>query len=188
MARPIKKGLDYFPLDVILDDDMKLIEARYGLKGFAIIVKLYQKIYGELGYYCEWTKEVESLFAYYNHAGGGFVSEIIEASISRGIFDGNVFQKFNVLTSRGIQERYLKAVERRKKIELKKEYLLLTIPEIREIVDENSINVNINSINGDINSQIKLKEIKEDNHYISDETDEEPLIDKLLLREALNAN
>ena len=58
-----KSGLEYFPLDVVLDDKFELIEAEFGLTGFAVIVKLFQKIYGGQGYYCEWTNEVALLFA-----------------------------------------------------------------------------------------------------------------------------
>ena len=49
------EGIPYFPLDVYVDDKIRLIEAEFGLKGFAVIVKLYQKIYGGFGYYCEST-------------------------------------------------------------------------------------------------------------------------------------
>jgi len=37
MARPQKNGLDYFPLDVDMDQDDKiaLIEAQHGVVGFA---------------------------------------------------------------------------------------------------------------------------------------------------------
>ena len=57
MARPRKIGLDYFALDCRDNEKIKLIQAEFGLKGFAIVVKLLQKIYGELGYYCEWDEE-----------------------------------------------------------------------------------------------------------------------------------
>jgi hypothetical protein len=52
MARPQKEGLDYFPLDVDMDQDDKLffIEAKHGLIGFAIVVRLLMQIYKE-GYY-----------------------------------------------------------------------------------------------------------------------------------------
>ena len=62
MARQTKSGIDYFPLDVSMNDSMKLIEAEFGLKGFAVVVKLWQKIYGGEGYYCEWTEEVDFNF------------------------------------------------------------------------------------------------------------------------------
>ena len=55
MARPLKEGVDYFSLDCYMDDKIKMIQAEFGLKGFAIVVKLWQTIYREHGYYCEWN-------------------------------------------------------------------------------------------------------------------------------------
>lgn len=55
----MKSGIDYFPLDVALDEKFELIEAEFGLTGFGVVVKLLQKIYGGQGYYVEWTKEVD---------------------------------------------------------------------------------------------------------------------------------
>ena len=42
----MKSGIDYFPLDVTLNDKFELIEAEFGLIGFAVVIKLLQKIYG----------------------------------------------------------------------------------------------------------------------------------------------
>ena len=81
----IKSGLDFFPLDVCLDKKFELIEAEYGLTGFGVIVHLLQEIYGKEGYYIEWTEEVALLFARKVGLGGGVVSEIIEASVRRGM-------------------------------------------------------------------------------------------------------
>lgn len=160
MARPMKDGVDYFPLDVSLDDKWELIEAEFGLKGFAIIVKLYQKIYS-LGYYCEWTNEVELLFSHKVGEGRSFVSEIVSASIKRGIFDKKMYDKYHILTSKGIQKRYFEAVSRRKNFQVENTYLLINADEIPENVNINRVNVNINPENVYINSQSKGKESKE---------------------------
>lgn len=118
------EGVKYFPLDVHMDDNVKLIEAEFGLKGFAILVKLYQKIYG-VGYYCEWTNEVALLFAHECGMSESAVSEIVSALIRRGIFDSQMFEKYHILTSEGVQKRYLQIVKRRLSVDFKKEYLLL---------------------------------------------------------------
>lgn len=127
MARPIKPGLSYFPLDVALDTKFQLIEAEFGLKGFALVVKLLQKIYGEQGYYCEWTDEVELLFASKSGVGGDFVSELIKGCVKRGFFDEEMLNKYGILTSRGIQRRYVEA-KRGSISKIEKEYLLLKLP------------------------------------------------------------
>ncbi len=42
----MKDGIPYFPLDCELDSKFELIEAEFGLQGFAVVVKLLQRIYG----------------------------------------------------------------------------------------------------------------------------------------------
>lgn len=61
MARPTKTGLDYFPLDVDMDQDDKLffIEAKYGLISFAIIVRILMLIYKD-GYYKYYSEDKEA--------------------------------------------------------------------------------------------------------------------------------
>lgn len=156
----MKRGIEYFPLDVVLDDKFELIEAEYGLMGFGVVVKLLQKIYGGQGYYIEWNDEVALLFARKNGVGGNVVSEIIAASIKRGIFDKALYDRYSVLTSVGIQRRYLEAVSRRKGVEVDGRYLLLGISEIGDNVNIFNDNVNIFAENADISKQSKVEESK----------------------------
>ena len=160
MARPLKNGVDYFPFDTVLDTKFELIEAEFGLKGFAIVVKLLQKIYRENGYYCEWTKEVALLFSKNVNEGCSAVSEIVAASIKRGIFDKDLYDKYEILTSKGIQKRYFEAVSRRAQVDVISEYLLFPDTQIGENVNINSINVCNNSENAYRNEQIKENKIK----------------------------
>ena len=149
----MKTGLDWFPLEVHLDDKFDLIEAEFGLTGFAIVVKLLQKIYGGEGYYCEWTEEVALLFGRSCGTGGKVVSEIVSASIRRGIFDSEMFDKYRILTSKGIQKRCFEAVNRRKDFEIKNEYLLVPYGKKKKDVNISAENVDISEENADISKQ-----------------------------------
>lgn len=154
------KGIPYFPLDCQLDDKFALIEAEYGLTGFAVVVKLFQRIYGRCGYYCEYTNEVALLFSKEIGLGCNVVSEIVSAAIKRGIFDRKLFDKYHILTSEGIQQRYFEAVSRRKKIEIKKQYLLLRCDLLPKNADISEENADIFQKNADISEQRKEKERK----------------------------
>lgn len=151
----MKSGIDYFPLDVALDSKMELIEAEFGLTGFGVVVKLLQYIYGGQGYYVEWTNEVALLFAKRIGLGGSAVSEIIAACIKRGMFDKEIFDKYSVLTSRGIQRRYFEAVSRRKEIEVDDSILLIKVTDFSKSVNIKRKNVNISAQNDDIFKQSK---------------------------------
>lgn len=156
----MKSGIPYFPLDTKMDTSIELLEAEFGLKGFAVIVKLYQLIYGEHGYFGEWNDEVRLLFSRKNGVGGDLVSNIINTAIKRGIFSGEKFEQYGILTSRGIQERYLKAVARRQEIKLESRYLLISCDLLPKNVIISSGNANNFSENVDIFEQSKVNKSK----------------------------
>ena len=119
MARPIKLGLDYFPHDTHSNDDtaLALIEAEFGIAGYAVYFKLLEFIYSQ-GYAALWGADERSLF--YHKLGAVGVSErkaseIIKGLVRRSLFDKGVLNSFQILTSKSIQLRWLEA--RRKKIE-----------------------------------------------------------------------
>lgn len=154
----MKSGIDYFPLDVALDEKFELIEAEFGLTGFGVVVKLLQKIYGGQGYYVEWTNEVALLFAKRVGLGGSVVSEIVEASVKRGIFDKTLYDKYHILTSKGIQKRYFEAVGRRKSVEVEGAYLLVNAADFSKNASIAVKNVDIFPKNADISQQSKVEE------------------------------
>ena len=166
MARPLKEGVDYFSLDCYMDDKIKMIQAEFGLKGFAIVVKLWQTIYREHGYYCEWNEEKKLLFASEEGAdcGPGLINEIVQACIRRDIFSKKLFDKYPILTSRGIQKRYLSITAKRKKAEMKKEYSLVEVAHNSINDDNNRVNVGKNQVNSVDNTQSKVKESKVNNN------------------------
>lgn len=128
MARPPKKGLDYFSLDCRLDTKLRIVIALFGLPGFAIVVMLWQRIYGEEGYYIEWNEDYGRLFALENNADYDIVSKVVDECLERGIFNQEKFQKYSILTSKGIQKRYLMMTEKRTGISIIDDYALLNAP------------------------------------------------------------
>ena len=166
MARPYKTGLDYFELDCNLDEKIRLIQAEFGLKGFAVVVLLYKDIYAGQGYYMSWDDERLLLFMSENGVAGGdknLITQVVEACIRRGIFSEELFRKYHILTSRGIQKRYFNAVARRENVETKKEYLIIKVAQKSINVNRNSVNVNRNSVNADKSTQRKEEKRKEEN-------------------------
>ncbi|WP_153465064.1 Lin1244/Lin1753 domain-containing protein [Sediminibacillus terrae] len=177
MARPKKEGLDYFPLDVDIDqnDKVALIEAKHGVVGFSVIVKLFMKIYKE-GYFYKWTEREQLLFSNRVNVDINIVKDVVIDSIEWDLFNKKLYQDHEILTSQGIQERYLDAITRRKEVNLVKSFLLIDpleyIGSSRIAVyvvndDGNRVNVNINSTKqskgkhkSGNNPQSKVKESK----------------------------
>lgn len=167
MARPMKDGVDYLPLDVNTDGDIKflIIEARYGIVGFGIVIKLFQMIYRDFGYYCKWNELISAISAskwscQKYPLPEADVKEILNEAIKYGFFNKELYEKYGILTSHGLQKRYFEVVKRRSRVDVKKEYLLISAPEIPENVYINGVNVNINPENVYHNSQRKEKKSK----------------------------
>ena len=143
MARPQKNGLDYFALDVVMSDEVEVIEATYGLEGFAILIKLYQKIYSE-SYFLEWNEKQQILFSNRVSTDRNKVTSIVNDCIEWDIFDKEKYTKYNILTSRRIQNHYFVSVYKRVNVEAIKEYLLI------DVADKENLNV-IHISNADCN-------------------------------------
>lgn len=156
MARPFKSGVDYFPLDVVVDDKVKILEAEHGIVGFGVWVKLHQKIYS-CNYWIDWDKKAKIIFSNEVNVDINTVNDVINSCLEWDIFSKNVFNKYSVLTSRGIQKRYFKICEKRLRVEIVEEYTLINVP----IVDRQEIVIiDINSINSGNSTQSKVKEKK----------------------------
>ena len=130
MARPPKQGIDYFPVDVDLDQDNKviLVLAKYGYIAYAILVRLLADIYKQ-GYFILWTSRQQYLFSRRVNVDIMTVKTIVIEYINEGFFDKNLWEKFNILTSHGIQTRYFQAVDRRRGVQIYKDFLLVDLPE-----------------------------------------------------------
>lgn len=161
MARKNKIGLDYFPLDIDFfdDDKIQLIAGEFGVKGEYLVIRLLAKIYSTNGYFYQWGNDESILFA--KRVGDGFtgalVNEIVSRLVKRGFFNETIFNSSKILTSRGIQKRYFEACERRKKVDVRSEILLVNPLEC-DNVNINVIDVDINAIDYNISTQSKVKE------------------------------
>ena len=124
-------GINYFPVGVnfMEENAMEVIEAKYGIKGSAIVLKLMCKIYKE-GYYIRWDEEQCLIFA--NKAGREVQAEevqgIIEILFTKGILDRNSYQENGILPSESIQKVWMEATKRRKR-ELSELPYLMVKPE-----------------------------------------------------------
>ena len=114
----IYDGINYFPVGVnfMEENAMEVIEAKYGIKGSAIVLKLLCKIYKE-GYFIRWDEEQCLIFA--NKAGrevqAAEVQGIIEILFIKGIMDKNSYLANGILTSENIQKVWMEATKRRKR-------------------------------------------------------------------------
>ena len=108
------------------ENAMEVIEAKYGIKGPAIVLKLLCKIYKERCYIL-WDEEQCLIFAYKveREVQTGEVQGIIVILFIKGILDRSSCQENGILTSENIQKVWMEATKRRKKELSKLPYLMV---------------------------------------------------------------
>lgn len=158
MARPLKQGLDYFPLDVGFLQDMKVrrIIKSCGASAISVLIWLLGSCYRDEGYYIWWTEDLPFIVADEIGVTEGCVQEVVKRALQVGFFDASMKEKHGILTSAGIQKRFLEVTSRRKAAFLRRDFALISVN-----VDNNSINVCNNPINVYSNEQSKVKKRKE---------------------------
>ena len=137
MARPLKDGVDYFPKDTDFygDDKVRLLRAEFQSKGMYLLDYLLCDLYGKNGYFIRWGKDKCYLVS--DGAGCGcapnFVEEFVNRCVACSFFDERVFSVFGVLTSSGIQRRYIRMFNSRPDIPMIKEYWLLDVNDKKDV-------------------------------------------------------
>lgn len=180
MTRPIKEGLDYFPLDVDIDQDDKiaLIEASHGLEGFGVVIKILMKIYDN-SYFYQWGEKEQLLFARRVNVNINKVNDIINDCIKWGLFSWSLYEKHQILSSKGIQKRYVEAAARRKRVKIRSDYLLLDEKGVNSY--KNLVIVNINFVDVVIGTQNKVEESKgKDSKEIVEEKEPTTTLDAIV--------
>lgn len=114
MARPLKKGLGYFPLDTdfLSDRKMQRLVHRYGCKGICVYMTVLCEIYGERGYYIPYNDDFCFDIAFTLSLDEGEVKEIVLYCIELNLFDRELLECRQVLTSIGIQRRFREIYKR----------------------------------------------------------------------------
>lgn len=158
MARPQKRGIEYFSLDCDYagDEKMEFITALFDLDGEAVIIKIWCQIYKEHGYYMHWDNDKAIIFTKKlasRCCSLDKVKSVVDEAITRGIFDKAKYKEYGILTSKRIQKQYLSATKERTEIELIEEYLLLEKEELNSNVTLKTISPPNNPVNPPENSK-----------------------------------
>ncbi len=107
MARMVKSGLEYFPFDIDFFQDIRIrkLIKRQGGKAITVYALLLCLIYKN-GYYMQWDDELPFIGSEMSGFEEAYVSEVIKTCLSLGLFNKELFDTQQVLTSKGIQVRY----------------------------------------------------------------------------------
>ena len=138
MGRPLKTGLDFFSTDIDMDEDDKIIDflEKIGTNaGIGAIWQLLNAIYKQ-GYYLEWNNSILKKLCRKKHLDRNEIEQAIEYLTGSNMtysqrqenpvfFNYELYKTHRILTSKGIQKRYLIAAARRAQIIFDQRFILL---------------------------------------------------------------
>lgn len=129
MARPFIEGLKYFPLNVDIFEDAKMIDMNldFGIIGEMVYLRLLTLIYKQ-GYYLEMSVDLaaKTLIRSIGNAWTPNLSDmkkIILKAADIGLFDKDLLEQ-DIITSFGIQKQFVLAT-RRRRFQFDRKYWLL---------------------------------------------------------------
>lgn len=139
MAGKARHKLDYAGWSVdIFDNDTKidkLLDAQ-GWVGFSIYFYLCQRAFGSDGYFYRWGFDdcASTARRMGCGVGSGTINEVVSYCFQIGLFDRRLFDRWGVLTSKGIQRSYWTVAKTRRDRSVFKELWLLDKSECESII------------------------------------------------------
>lgn len=158
------------------NEKIEMLMANFGFEASGVYIKLLCKIYTN-GYYMRWNETICKVFTYSLHSrfNSKKVQQIIDFLVEFNFFNKKLFLEHQILTSKGIQERFFEIISRRKNFVCENvEYLLVPIPkrfsesknaskmQQSSPLNDEKCNISVDSTgeNVDISKQSKVKESK----------------------------
>lgn len=110
MARPMKKGLDYFPfnVDFLSDKKIKRLRAKHGTDGIMVYIYILCEIYRN-GYYIDYDEDLILDVSDELNISKNSTMQIMNYLLSRSLFDETLAKSVKVLTAASVQRRYQEA-------------------------------------------------------------------------------
>lgn len=176
MARPKKRTLDYFEVDVGIAQNLKvrkLINRKGGARALGVFVYLLCRIYKN-GYYIDCNPDAIFEIAADLYEQEDYVMEVILYCMEIRLFDQGLYERHRILTSRSIQERYAALQNQRKRISVVEQYDLLNDDDSMKDVSSEETRVSSeetlqkrhlfggNCTNGDVSSEEMVAESTEE--------------------------
>ena len=147
LARPTKTGLEYFPLDVnfLYDIKVRKIIKPLGPEAIGVLVYLLAEIYKDNGYYISWNDDICFLMSDLTGIDEELIKDVVSKALEVDFFNKDKYKKYNILTSKGIQNRYISATEKRKNTNINDNYIIKNEQISTNEHTQNNSNTKVNS-------------------------------------------
>lgn len=126
MPKPFGEGLKYMQLDVDISDNDKIdiLMDEFEHLGFAFWTLIHARIFKNSYYWEQEDRKVNQFCKKILRVPREKYDEMLVFAIKMKVFDRELFESNNILTSKGIQRRYLIITKKWSKVKLISEYIL----------------------------------------------------------------
>ncbi len=162
MARPRKLGLEYFPFDTALYDDIKIrkLIKYHGGGAVSVYTFLLCTIYKN-GYYIKWDKDLPFIISEGTGFEENFINSVVQCCLDTGLFSQEQLTKNNIITGKGVQSRYeLVCKISKRSIVIKSEFTCIDSEETVVNTEITGVITEETLINSESSTQSKVKERK----------------------------
>lgn len=120
------EGLRYMQLDVdfIENDKIDIMMEEYQHAGILFCVFMYLRVFKENYFWLQEDRKVNQFCKNWLKLPREKYDEMLLFAIKIKIFDRGLFEQYNIVTSRGIQKRYLVITKKWSKVQMIKEFIL----------------------------------------------------------------
>lgn len=158
--------------DFVNNIKIRRILRSCGANSIAVLVCILGSIYRDEGYYITWNADTVFYVADILGIEESDVINTVEKAIEVDFFSEFMYTSYSILTSKGIQKRYLMATERRKNMSINSHYCLLDDYDNSINVRNNPVNVDNNPVNVYKSTQSKVNKSKVNNINIYSANDQ----------------
>ena len=166
MARPKKQGLEYYTIqtDIFQNRKIRKFLRVFGAKGYLVYSYLITEIYRDKGYFLSWDEDTAFDVSDILNLKENLVNEIVDYCCNVGLFNKELRNSENILTTKNIQE-FWQSVSTKANRSVKKVCANYDLISVKEVVnEEESTPTNEEStVNNEESTQSKVKERKENN-------------------------
>jgi Domain of unknown function (DUF4373) len=126
MPKVFGEGLRYMQLDVDVSDNDKIdmLMDKYGHKGFAFWTLIHARIFKNSYYWEQEDVKVNRFCRKILRVTRDEYDQMVTYSLEINVFDQGMYKQYNILTSDGIQERYLVITRKWSKVKIITAYIL----------------------------------------------------------------
>ena len=110
MARPKKKGLDYFPVDtnILQNKKVRRLKRRAGHVAVVLYLQILCDCYAN-SYFVKWNEDYRLELSEQIEIQEDEIEKMVRLMVDLNLFDRAMFENNDVLTSVNMQERYVAA-------------------------------------------------------------------------------